>query len=88
MLDFFLPDVKPFFLGPRRPVQFGFTSLKSHQLPESISARARADCQCRHADHQGLFRLKSPHVHVISSYQPQAITFMTQARLDALAKHR
>jgi hypothetical protein len=54
-----LPDAKPFFLGTRRPTQFGFTSLKSHQLPESKSARARADCH--HADHQGLFILRSPH---------------------------
>jgi hypothetical protein len=78
---FFLPDTNPFFLGTCRPLQFGFTSLKIHQLPESESARARAD-------HQGLFRLRSPHGHVISSYQPQAIPLMTQARLYTLAKHR
>jgi hypothetical protein len=77
----FSPDANPFFLGTCRPLQFGFTSLKSHQLPESKSARARAD-------HQGLFRLRSPHGHVISSYQPQAIPLMTQARLYTLAKHR
>jgi hypothetical protein len=75
-----------FFLGTSRPVRFGFTSLKSHQLPESKSARARVDC--RNADHQGPFRLRSPHGHVIPSYQPRAITFMTQARLYTLAKHR
>jgi hypothetical protein len=69
------------FLGTCRHNQFGFTSLKSHQVPESKSARARAD-------HQGLFRLRSPHDHVISSYQPQAIPLMTQARVYTLAKHR
>jgi hypothetical protein len=45
-------------------------------------------CRCRHVDLQGCSRLRSPHGHVISSYQPQAITDMTQAQFNSLAKHR